>query len=173
MKVPSRVNRNGEHVCSFQIDDEFAEQVLAHKWSDSQRKRGLHYLRSRIDGRCVNLHQFVWMLAGRQLPSHPDSLDHINRDAADNRLENLRVASSRVQKLNRGVLSSKKSALPRGVTRVKHLRSSRVNGKYRACVRLVLGYYDTPEEASAEYEKFVENRIEEETKKEKTDDRAA
>jgi len=48
-----------------------------------------------------------------------------------------------------------------------------VNGKYRACVRLVLGYYDTPEEASAEYEKFVENRIEEETKKEKTDDRAA
>jgi len=164
--VPERINRQGRCVPSFQIDEAFAAQVLAHRWSDTSYRRGLRYMKSKVDGRDVLLHQYVWQLAGRALPKHPYSLDHVNRDQADNRLSNLRAVSSRVQKLNRGALSSKRSDLPRGVTKVVHRRGSRVHGKYRATIRLTLGYFDTPEEASAAYERFVAERIEIEVTKE-------
>ena len=166
MIVPERVNRQGRKVPSFQIDDELAPAVLGHRWSNTSFRRGLNYLKSKVDGRDVLLHQYVWQLSGRAVPQHPDSLDHINRDHSDNRLCNLRVASSRVQKLNRGALSSKKGDLPRGVQKVLYRRSSRVHGKFKAAIRLTLGYFDTPEEASAAYEQFVAERIEKELTKE-------
>jgi hypothetical protein len=166
MIVPPRVNRQGRVVTAFQIDDEFSAAVLAYRWSDTHYRRGHRYMKTRMGGKHVLLHHYVWSLAGRAKPIHPDSLDHINRDQSDNRLANLRVASSRLQKLNRGALSSKKGDLPRGVQKVNHRRGSRVNGKYKASIRLTIGYFDTPGAASAAYEKFVSECIDRELNKE-------
>ena len=44
----------------------------------------------------------VWLLCGGILPPPYLTLDHINRQRMDNRIENLRVATRRQQNMNRG-----------------------------------------------------------------------
>jgi hypothetical protein len=97
------------------------------------------------------------MLSGRPMPEKPFSIDHINQDKLDNRLENLRVASRTLQALNTTSYGQgrKKANLPRGV----YFRGHKPLKKpYQACIHhhgksFGLGYHTTPEEASAAYEK--------------------
>lgn len=46
-------------------------------------------------------HQLIWMLEYGELPEPPFSIDHINGDPTDNRLENLRIADPYQQSINR------------------------------------------------------------------------
>ena len=104
---------------------------------------GAGYIHARVDGKNILLHRFVWMLKYGQFPSQ---LDHVNRNKADNRLSNLRIANGRINNINR---STKKRELPQGVYYDKRLKRN----PYRAsCCGKYIGRFATPEEASAAYQ---------------------
>jgi hypothetical protein len=75
------------------------------------------------------------------------TVDHINGDRADNRIENLRMATQQEQNFNTKIYTNNKLGI-KGV----HFR----NGKYRARTRfnnklINIGTFDTLEEASEAY----------------------
>jgi hypothetical protein len=99
--------------------------------------------------------------------SVPPMLDHINRVRWDCRLENLRPASHSLNNRNTARLRTKHD-LPRGVQRVPGFRTSpyaariRDNGKIRH-----IGYFPTPELASAAYEEAYARAISQEERNHK------
>lgn len=158
MIVPSRITSRGNVVPAFQIDDEFAEQVLAHKWTVISNG----HLQACIDGRFMQLHRFVWTL---KHGSCPPMLDHIHGDKMDNRIENLRPADWELNNINARHCRHKHD-LPPGVHGPHPLNRNR---PFCARIRrggrnLSLGYFATPEEASAAYEaarsQFIAERAE-------------
>jgi hypothetical protein len=142
---------------SYLVDPEYAEAVGQHKW----RRAGgylITTLGSRPDRTNIAMHQMIWRLAhGRDLPK-PLALDHINRDKTDNRIENLRPATKRLNALNISGGWSK-SGLPRGVFRQSE--SCRFGAKLRISrtVQRRLGAFDTPEEASAAFQKALAEAV--------------
>jgi len=100
-------------------------------------------------GKVFNLmfkaHRVAWAIHNGAHPT--DQIDHINGIPNDNRLCNLREASSKENSMNRGMSKSNKSGFV-GVHFVKDA------GKWRAIVRLSLknihiGYFDKIEDAAA------------------------
>jgi hypothetical protein len=142
MIIHQRVNRWGKVVPSFQVDENFADAVAAHKWF--LHSKG--YLVAKTKGKQVYLHRLVWGIAYGDCPQ---IIDHINQDKLDNRLCNLREATNSRNILNSGS-RKKKSDLPMGVSldrrRSKYLAQIVIDGRYR-----FLGYFLTPEEAEAAY----------------------
>jgi hypothetical protein len=140
----------------FFVDEQFAEEVCRKAWC----KHGKGYLARKEGGRTVYMHSLVWQLSGREAAVE---LDHANGCPWDNRIENLRPATRRLQALNtRG--RSRASGLPRGV----NVRSSPRRKNYQATgwdngKIICLGYYMTAEEASAAHETWRLKAIEEET----------
>ncbi len=74
------------------------------------------YLTAWVDGRSVGVHRIAWALHSGQYPSV--EIDHINGDPADNRLCNLRLATSSQNNQNRRLSTRNKSGA-KGVFRVK------------------------------------------------------
>ncbi|MDR1596321.1 MAG: HNH endonuclease [Treponema sp.] len=131
------------------IDNQSAPMILARKWHIADRKRGIYFSTTLPfpDGkrRDVKLHRFI-----REVP--PDMLvDHRNGDPLDCRLENLRVCTTAQNTRNESKLKTNKTG-HRGVSfyggKGKYRAVITFNGKYRH-----LGYFDTPEEAAARYER--------------------
>lgn len=91
-----------------------------------------------------SIHCLVYKHFGKNWNSEL-TVDHINGDRADNRIENLRMATRLQQNYNR---TYKKNELGRGVK--KHCNKYRadisINGK-----KTYLGLFDTKEEASEAY----------------------
>jgi hypothetical protein len=87
--------------------------------------------------RRVLMHRMVFLLAHGYLP---ETVDHINGNRADNRIENLRAANKRQQQGNRN---------SRGYT----IRTKRyTKPRYEAvCDHQYLGVFDTAEDAKAAY----------------------
>lgn len=106
-------------------------------------KRG--YVSMMVDRFRVYGHQLAWLWAhGAPLPVR---IDHRNRNRSDNRIDNLRAATNAENLWNAGVKAHNKLGL-KGVTRV--------NDRFRAEIRvnkrrIHIGYFATPEEASAAY----------------------
>ena len=101
-----------------------------------------------ILGKLYPAHRIAWCLVHGYWPSK--MLDHINHDKIDNRLVNLREATSAQNQKNTGAKKNNTSGY-KGVSYNKKL------GKWGACVRANgkhthLGVYATPEEASIAYE---------------------
>lgn len=95
----NRERHAGKPMPDFLVDEEYREEVMKYRWHLHPRGYiwGRPYDRK---GRTkVLLHVYVWTLAHGSPP--PRMLDHINRDKADNRLENLRLASTTLNGLNR------------------------------------------------------------------------
>ena len=126
-------------------------------------------------------HHVAFRQAYGRLPALPLTVDHKNRDTHDNRPENLRPATHRLQALNQSTSST--LGLPRGVNLDRRLKTRPF------CVRMWadgrrrhLGSFATPEEASVCYEAALSNEIEKEeqkswaifySQKETADDQAA
>jgi hypothetical protein len=91
-------------------------------------------------------HRLAWVLANGDIPCGLE-IDHINRDKTDNNLDNLRLATSAQNKLNRG----RKDELPRrGVGQTPYGWTARYRNK-------LLGHFYTFEEAVEAREKAEEN----------------
>jgi|TARA_R100000479_G_scaffold138849_1_gene75023 hypothetical protein len=95
-------------------------------------------------------HRLAWLFGTGEDPGD-STVDHVNRDKQDNRIENLRLATRNQQQANRELQANNTSGF-RGVfwnkDRNKWLAKIRLNGKPR-----YLGLYATREEASKAYQK--------------------
>jgi hypothetical protein len=99
-----------------------------------------------FDGRDYYVHRLIWLHCYGSWPS--ETVDHLNGDSLDNRIENLREATPHQNSLNRGIYSSNSTGLKgvspwRGNTYRAHIR---LHGKQK-----YLGTFDTPEAAHAAY----------------------
>ena len=56
------------------------------------------YIAVGIDGSMFKSHRLIWKLING---TEPEEIDHINHDRADNRLENLRAATDKINRKNR------------------------------------------------------------------------
>lgn len=159
MWIKERVNKAGNVVPAFQIDECFAEEVCKYSWLLLDGRYLIRGYRVKQVRHIERLHHFIWRIASRQPVS---CLDHINGDRFDNRLENLRQATARLNaknvrrrkqtKHNRlpGVnVKYYSSCLPRYLSGIKHRSHSHH-----------LGTYDTAKEASAVYQNAKEILIE-------------
>ena len=96
----------------------------------------LGYLQVRIDGSVYKAHRLCYALGTNVPPAPEDTVDHVNGDRLDNRLVNLRLATSAEQKHN-GHRTPRRTrddseCLPRGVALHR-------TGKYLAYVGVTVG----------------------------------
>lgn len=104
-----------------------------------------HYMCVEIKRNRYLLHRLAWLYVYGEFPDV--FVDHINCDALDNRIANLRLATKQQNMCNRGATKSNKSGF-KGVWKC--------NNKYRARImwngeQVNLGYFKTPEEANEAY----------------------
>ncbi|WP_334154728.1 HNH endonuclease [Agrobacterium pusense] len=102
------------------------------------------YMRVRVLGRTFSSHRLAWFFHTGEWPPH--EIDHINGQRADNRIANLRVATTSENQANR----KSKVGLKRGVTLHK------ATGKFQAQIKVsgrnqYLGLFDREEEAHDAY----------------------
>lgn len=105
----------------------------------------LGYRQVAVQGKVYLTHRVVWMMHYGEIPEDM-CIDHINRKKDDNRLENLRLASTSENALNSNLSSDNTSGV-KGVSWNKALHKWGVRltteGKYKH-----LGLYDTLDEAT-------------------------
>ncbi len=108
--------------------------------------------------RTVLQHHAVWVAAHGPIPPGLE-IDHINRVRHDNRIENLRLATSSQNKVN---TASSPASGHRGVYK---LRSTRLRKEcWMAQVKRLgithhVGVFDTPEAAAEAREKFIAENL--------------
>jgi hypothetical protein len=103
------------------------------------------YRQIRIDGKDYQEHRLVWLWQNGSMPSH--QIDHINRIRDDNRIQNLREATTSENHENLGKNKSNTSGFT-GVCAVSNKWKAQItkHGK-----NYNLGYFQTPEEAHQAY----------------------
>lgn len=101
------------------------------------------YVCTRIDGKTKKMHRLVWLYVHGYMP---ELIDHVNGARHDNRLCNLREASTRVNARNKRHPQGSNPYL--GVYRKRGRWGAKIcaNGVQRH-----LGYHDTPEAAHEAY----------------------
>lgn len=99
-----------------------------------------------FQGRHIYAHRLIWALKHGEWPD--GEVDHINRIASDNRIENLRIVTSSQNKRNRTRSGS-----------LEHARIGvvEVGGRFRAVIsaerqRMHIGYFDTERDALLAYD---------------------
>lgn len=107
------------------------------------------YLRLIFDGGDYYAHKMAWLYIHGYVPK--GIVDHRNGKPWDNRLGNLREATSLENMRSKGVASTKASGLPKGV-----YRNYRGGVRFKAVISVdrknrYLGTFTTPEEAHAAY----------------------
>ena len=140
----------------IRVDPEYRWLLSAHPWRVDHRGYVVYTLNRHPESPAqVSLHREVWRSAYGANPSL--EIDHINEDKEDNRIENLRLASRRLNAMNSSQ-RKKRSYLPRGVAMTP-------SGKFKAQIMRHrknhnLGHFDTAEQASNAYQNAKETIIE-------------
>ena len=107
------------------------------------------YWRMAIHNRTQKAHRIAWLYVYGEFPS--DQIDHINGVKHDNRIENLRVVSSKINHENKkkGKSNNKYSNLL-GVTFCKKVKKWKAQITYDKKCHFI-GFYDDPEDAHRAY----------------------
>lgn len=119
-----------------------------HRVGATPKSESNGYLRIKIDHKLYRAHRLAWLYVYDEWPN--DQIDHINGDKTDNRILNLRAATSSQNKQNaRKARLDSRSGL---IGAMWHGQS----GKWRACIqvdgkRKYLGRFDQAEQAHAVY----------------------
>lgn len=110
--------------------------------------RNQGYLRCKIDGRKYVVHRIVWLYVYGCFPSK--MVDHINGIRDDNRITNLRSVDAAQNQWNRGVAKNNTSGIHGVIYRPRPPWCARitVHGK-----RIIIGWFNTREEAMVAFEK--------------------
>jgi len=124
---------------------------VPYPWRGAGKDR--RYLLTTVRGENLYLHRLVWLYHHGYTP---DTVDHINRDTRDNRIENLRPCSRAENQYNSKRKSNNRSGFKGIVFHPKCLRKPWqakivVEGKV-----VSLGYHPTKELAAAAYAKGAE-----------------
>jgi len=108
------------------------------------------YVRLRVDGKIYRSSRLAWFYMTGVWP--PAEVDHIDRDRANDRWANLRIATRSQNNCNRGVFSNNQIGV-KGISRhdrprLKPFKASiKVNSRSKS-----IGYFETVDLASAAYE---------------------
>jgi hypothetical protein len=139
-----RVYPNGDIWRLVNISNQFGKYGEKWKLSDQESKDDTGYMVIRINNKKVKVHRIVgYAYLGLDITNKKEQIDHINRIRNDNRVENLRISDNQKNQFNREV---KGYCIRKYKDTIRYQAYISVNGKKRH-----LGYYDTPEEASARY----------------------
>lgn len=103
----------------------------------------------RVNGARYAAHSVAWLLMTGEWPPDDRFVDHINGDATDNRLINLRLCTLEQNCANKGWRTDNTSGL-KGVSYYRKLGKWRAQIGYRE-KKMHLGYYFSPKEAHAAY----------------------
>lgn len=95
-------------------------------------------------------HRLAWFISYGEWPED-SQIDHINGDRADNRIENLRLATKSQNMMNRGIQAG-------NTTGYKGVSLDKSKGQFRASIKVMkrhkhLGYFDRAEDAAIAYAK--------------------
>lgn len=111
-----------------------------------RKSNGNYYRKAVINGVVMSVHRLIFLMHHNTVPA---SIDHINGDSLDNRIENLRAATHSQNSANKKTPKNNTSGF-KGVyydkTRNRWEASIMVRGK-----REKLGRYKTPQEAAIAY----------------------
>jgi hypothetical protein len=133
-----------------QIDEQHYEYLAQFKWH-LVNKYPCRSIRVRGSSpKARYLHQDIILLNGLELPQHPLTIDHKNRDTLDSRFENLRIVTREVQNRNRSRFSINISGYS-GVSFMKkaanHKRPWKATTHYQG-KNIYIGFYDNPVDAA-------------------------
>ena len=149
----------------FRLKDGTLERLRSYpstKWAvvKNNSNNGVGYCNVRFNSMRIYYHTIVWILTtGEDIPEGMQ-IDHINGNRIDNRFENLRLVTDRVNRQN---MKAHRQGKLVGCSFDKH------RGRYEAQVRIgkkdiFLGYYATEEEAHNIYarackhiEEYIDN----------------
>ena len=98
-------------------------------------------------GKCYLAHRIIWAIVYGEYPKH--YIDHIDGNPSNNKLDNLRDATSAINQQNFRKASKRSKTGLLGVSSArpgKYFASIRANGKY-----YYLGWYSDPQEAHEAY----------------------
>ena len=131
-------NFAGKENGSFLIDIDDIEKCKKHKWSIKKGNNGYNTIVSDAGKTKLYLHRYILNYNGNM------QIDHINRNALDNRKQNLRIVTSCENNANKG----------------KDNIYLQKNGKYKCIFRryginYYIGYFDSYEKALEEKEKAI------------------
>jgi hypothetical protein len=119
------------------------------KWTVVENKKNHHtgYCNVGFNGTKIGYHNIIWVLStGKDIPQGLD-IDHINGNKLDNRIENLRVVSHRLNIQNMKV--HRKGQLVGGTFNKRDKRympKIQIHSK-----QIYLGYFNTEQEANEAY----------------------
>jgi hypothetical protein len=131
--------RPGNDITTRQWNSKFAGMEAGNRRSDG-------YIVVRFKEKRFLAHRLIWWLYMRE---QPEIIDHKDRNRSNNRISNLRRATTQLNAVNSGIPSHNKSGA-KGVSWIK------AKGKWRADIKvnqrpIHLGYFDTIEAASEAY----------------------
>lgn len=137
------LSQSKEFACKAFIDDNVLDSVNKYAPWVINKPTAYPYSSKTL----VSLHKQVLLCNGIEVPDGM-VVDHINRNRFDNRLDNLRLCTTKQNMANQGVKRSNTTGY-KGVSKFREQYSAkiRINGEMTH-----LGLYDTPEDAALAYD---------------------
>lgn len=136
------------------ISKEHESMIRGYNWSIF-KSRKVYYAHSHVgDGEYLKMHRLI---AERVFGSSDKSVDHINRDGLDNRLNNLRYATNSEQGHNKGMFSHNTSGV-KGVSyqsRVSKWRAE-IHHRKKKFTKLFFDFDDAVKQRKL-WERMIEN----------------